>query len=159
MPSYTLPHRVSAVFQPRTQSANLVLTELDLSPPKPNSDEHLIEVHATALCASELLWAMDFSELTEPDRIALPCGDLSRIVIFAPVNSLFQPSAEVDLVVDMLRGQILADAWTAVRDGGILLGIKALPEMEKPPENMPKDVTNYFFVMEPKEWQLRILGS
>jgi len=62
--------------------------------------------------------------------------------------------AKVDLVVDMIGDQTLADAWTVVRDGGILLSIKEPPEGRKPKENAPKDVTNYFFIMKPEGWQL-----
>lgn len=62
---------------------------------------------------------------------------------------------KVDLIVDMLGKQTLADAWTAVKDGGILLSINEPPENRKPKESAPKDVTNRFFIMEPKGWQLK----
>ncbi|KAJ9633965.1 hypothetical protein H2199_009164 [Coniosporium tulheliwenetii] len=62
---------------------------------------------------------------------------------------------KVDLVIDMVGGQTLADAWTAVKDGGILLSVNEPPENRKPKENAPKDVTNLFFIMRPEGWQLK----
>ncbi|CAG8975601.1 hypothetical protein HYALB_00006808 [Hymenoscyphus albidus] len=48
----------------------------------------------------------------------------------------------VDLVIDMVGGQTLTDAWFAVRDGGRILGVNDVPE-------------SYFFVMEALGWQLK----
>jgi len=64
-------------------------------------------------------------------------------------------NTKVDLVVDMLGKQTLADAWTAVKDGGILLSINEPPENRKPKDYSPKGVTNHFFIMKPEGWQLK----
>jgi NADPH:quinone reductase-like Zn-dependent oxidoreductase len=63
-------------------------------------------------------------------------------------------AAKSDLIVDLLGKQTLTDAWTAVKDGGILLSINSPPESLKPKENLPKDVHTDFFIMEAKGWQL-----
>ena len=62
---------------------------------------------------------------------------------------------KADLIIDLVGKQTLIDAWTAVKDGGILLGINTPPDQCKPKVNLPKDVTAKFFIMEPKGWQLR----
>jgi NADPH:quinone reductase-like Zn-dependent oxidoreductase len=296
MPSITIPTTTRAVFQPDIQSTNLILTTLPLKPAKPNSSEHLIKVYATAPCAGELLWAKNFPSIMEPDRVAVPCNDLSGIVVTAPVNSPFQPGTEiytrtpaartgnardytialteelalkpknlsweeaasvplsaftayqalftqgglalgwkdeagrlanstkrvlvdagaggvgvwivqlakaagvkdiiaivgpnnidfvkslgassvinyrqqslsayisaggnkVDLAIDMLGGQALADCWTAVRAGGVLVSIREPPSGQKPTEGVAKDVRDLFFIMEPYGWQLKDIAD
>lgn len=62
---------------------------------------------------------------------------------------------KADLVIDMQGKQTLADAWTAVKDDGVLISIVEAPENYKPKENPPKDVNNYFFIMKPEGWQLK----
>ncbi|KAF2424405.1 NAD(P)-binding protein [Tothia fuscella] len=291
MSTSSLPKTVRAVLQPDIQSTDLILTELPLQQAKPNSNEHLIKVYATAPCAGELLWAKNFPSMFTEERKAVPCYDLSGVVITAPAESPFQPGAEiytrthtgtghardytiakteelaikpkglswtdsssiplsaftayqalfehgglkpawkdpagksenskkrvlitapaggvgvwvvqlakaagvkdivgvsgpanielvkslgvteivnykeqslgqwaaaggakVDLVIDMLGNQTLSDAWTAVKDGAILLSIREPPEGKKPTEHAPKDVSASFFIMEPKGWQLK----
>jgi NADPH:quinone reductase-like Zn-dependent oxidoreductase len=291
MSSSTLPTTIRAVLQPDINSKDLILTELPIQLAKEGTEEHLIKVYATAPCAGELLWAKNFADYMDKDRVAVPCNDLSGVVVTAPAGSPFQPGAEiytrtpagrtgnardftvaltselalrpknisweeaasvplsaftayqalfehgslklgwkdeagrienskkrvlvtaaaggvgvwvvqlakaagvqeiigiagpdnidfvkslgasevidykqqslgkwaaagnpkVDLVVDMLGKQTLADSWTAVKDGGILLSINEPPESRKPIINVPKDVTNYFFIMKVEGWQL-----
>jgi NADPH:quinone reductase-like Zn-dependent oxidoreductase len=95
MSSITIPKTTRAVFQPDIQSTNLILTTLPLQAAKPNTNEHLIKVYATAPCAGELLWAKNFPSIMEPDRVAVPCNDLSGIVVTAPADSPFQPGTEI----------------------------------------------------------------
>src|ERR1700712_1254331 len=95
MSSITIPKTTRAVFQPDIQSTNLILTTLPLQPAKPNTKEHLIKVYATAPCNGELLWAKNFPSIMEPDRVAVPCNDLSGIVVTAPADSPFQPGTEI----------------------------------------------------------------
>jgi NADPH:quinone reductase-like Zn-dependent oxidoreductase len=292
MSPVSLPSKVRSVFQPDIMSTDLILTDLPLQPAKEGTEEHLIKVYATAPCAGELLWAKNFPSIMEPDRVAVPCNDLSGIVVTAPANSPFQPGTEiytrtpaartgnaraytialtselalkpknvsweeaasvplsaftayqalfthgglklgwkdaagraenekktmlvtagaggvgvwvvqlaraagvgkiiaitgpdnvdfvkslgatevinykqqslgawvtagspkVDLVVDMLGGQTLADSWAAIKDGGILLSINEPPEGRKPRKNVPRDVSAVFFIMKPDGWQLK----
>lgn len=95
MSSITIPSTTRAVFQPDIQSTNLILTTLPLKPATPNTSEHLIKVYATSPCSGELLWAKNFPSIMEPDRVAIPCNDLSGIVVTAPVDSPFQPGTEI----------------------------------------------------------------
>jgi NADPH:quinone reductase-like Zn-dependent oxidoreductase len=292
MSPFTIPTTTRAVFQPDIHSTELVLTTLPLEPAKPNTNEHLIKVYATAPCAGELLWAKNFPSIMSPDRVAIPCNDLSGIVVTAPTDSPFQPGTEiytrtpaartgnardftialteelalkpknlswveaasiplsaltayqalftqgglalgwkdeasrisnsekrvlvdagaggvgvwivqlakaagvkdimaivgpdnidfvkslgatevinyrsqslgafikaggekVDLAIDMLGGQALADCWTAVRKGGILVSIRESPSGQKPKEGVAKDIRDSFFIMEPYGWQLK----
>ena len=66
---------------------------------------------------------------------------------------------KVDLIIDLLGNQTLADAWTAVKDGGVLISIREPPENRKPKENAPKDVANHFFIMKPEGWQLKEIAK
>lgn len=95
MSPITIPTTTRAVFQPDIQSTDLILTTLTLKPAKPNTEEHLIKVYATSPCSGELLWAKNFPSIMEPDRIAIPCNDLSGIVITAPPTSPFPPGTEI----------------------------------------------------------------
>lgn len=95
MSSTIIPTKTRAVFQPDIQSTDLILTTLPLKPAKPNTEEHLIKVHATSPCSGELLWAKNFPSIMEPDRVAIPCNDLSGTVITAPPNSPFPPGTQI----------------------------------------------------------------
>jgi NADPH:quinone reductase-like Zn-dependent oxidoreductase len=292
MADTSLPSKILSVFQPDINSEDLVLTDLPLQPAKKGTEEHLIKVYATSPCAGELLWAKNFPSLMDADRVAVPCNDLSGVVVTAPASSPFQPGTEiytrtpaartgnaraytialtgelalkpknlsweeaasvplsaftayqalfthgglklgwkdasgkaenakkrilitsgaggvgvwlvqlaraagvgeiiaivgpdnvefvkslgatevinyrqkslgkwaaegaskVDLVVDMLGQRTLADSWTVIKDGGILLSIREPPEGQKPDTDAPKNVAASFFVMEPDGWQLK----
>lgn len=61
-----------------------------------------------------------------------------------------------DLVFDMLGGKTLADSWLAVKDNGILLGIRENPATQKPTGNVSNNVLASFFIMDPeKGFQLK----
>ncbi|KAF2672550.1 alcohol dehydrogenase zinc-binding domain-containing protein [Microthyrium microscopicum] len=95
MASFNIPKRIRAINQPDWQSTNLELIETDTPIAKPDSDEHLIRVYATAPCAGELLWAKNFPATLEGGKSGVPCYDLSGVVVTAPANSPFQPGSEV----------------------------------------------------------------
>ncbi|EPS37762.1 hypothetical protein H072_8569 [Dactylellina haptotyla CBS 200.50] len=59
-------------------------------------------------------------------------------------------SRKVDLVIDCKGGDSLSQAWNCVKDGGKLLSIVEPTEKRKPEGCEAKDVTNYFFIMDPK---------
>lgn len=61
---------------------------------------------------------------------------------------------KVDLVVDMLGGSSLEQAWKVVRTGGKVVSIKEDPQTQKPKEGVAENVEGKFFVMEPEGWQL-----
>ena len=91
----SLPSKVQAVMQPDIQSKDLVRTELPLQLAREGTDEHLIKVYATAPCAGELLWARDYAAFMDPNRVAVPCNDLSGIVVTAPADSPFPSGTEI----------------------------------------------------------------
>ena len=95
MATTSLPSTVRAVLQPDVQSTDLKLTELPLQLAREGTEEHLIKVYATAPCAGELLWAKNFPQVMDKDRVAVPCNDLSGIVITAPPTSPFQPGTKI----------------------------------------------------------------
>ncbi|KAK6352548.1 hypothetical protein TWF730_009372 [Orbilia blumenaviensis] len=59
-------------------------------------------------------------------------------------------SRKVDLVIDCKGGESLSQSWNCVKNGGKLLSIVEATEPRKPAGNTAKDVTNYFFIMEPR---------
>ena len=64
---------------------------------------------------------------------------------------------KVDLVVDCVGGNPLDEAWTAIKDGGLLLTIVPLPgyvHPTKPSEGVGKDVKGVFFIMSANGTQL-----
>ncbi|KAK6594883.1 quinone oxidoreductase-like chloroplastic protein [Botrytis cinerea] len=61
---------------------------------------------------------------------------------------------KVDLVVDLLGGESLAQAWKVVKKGGRVVSIKEDPNARKPADGVADDVEGKFFVMEPEGWQL-----
>ncbi|KAK6611367.1 quinone oxidoreductase-like chloroplastic protein [Botrytis cinerea] len=61
---------------------------------------------------------------------------------------------KVDLVVDLLGGESLAQAWKVVKKGGRVVSIKEDPNAKKPADGVADDVEGKFFVMEPEGWQL-----
>ncbi|KAF3912852.1 Zeta-crystallin [Arthrobotrys entomopaga] len=65
---------------------------------------------------------------------------------------------KVDLVIDCRGGQSLAQSWNCVKDGGKLLSIVEPPEGRKPEGCQAKDITHYFFIMEPRGPDLANVG-
>lgn len=65
---------------------------------------------------------------------------------------------KVDLVIDCKGGESLAQSWNCVKDGGKILSIVEPTEPRKPEGCNAKDVTNYFFIMEPRGTDLLHVG-
>ena len=66
-----------------------------------------------------------------------------------------EKKGQVDIVIDLLGGQTLADAWHCVKDGGTLISIVEQPEARKPETGWKgKDVKSLFFIMHPDGQQL-----
>ncbi|KAF7862628.1 hypothetical protein EAF04_007501 [Stromatinia cepivora] len=61
---------------------------------------------------------------------------------------------KVDLVVDLLGGSSLEQAWRVVRKGGKVVSVKEDPEIRRPGEGVAEGVEGRFFVMDPEGWQL-----
>jgi len=83
-----------------TRKVSLINHKLPI--PEPNSSEHLIKMHATALCARELLWPVYFPA-PNPKKELVPGYDLAGTVVTAPASSPFQPGAEVYTRTNYLR--------------------------------------------------------
>ncbi|KAK2795313.1 hypothetical protein FQN51_000498 [Onygenales sp. PD_10] len=71
----------------------LTLIQRPIPSPTPNSDQHLIRVHATALCARELLWPKLFPVPGKEEII--PGYDLAGTAVTAPESSPFEPGDQV----------------------------------------------------------------
>jgi NADPH:quinone reductase-like Zn-dependent oxidoreductase len=85
------------LLQPDVQSTDIILTTGPIPNPRPNSSEHLVRVHATAITNGELLWEKNFPN-PEPyasTKQLVPCFDVSGTVITAPSSSPFQSGDEV----------------------------------------------------------------
>jgi NADPH:quinone reductase-like Zn-dependent oxidoreductase len=96
MSSTSVPKTARAILQPDWNSHKLIVTELEIPVPAPNSDEHLIKVHATAPCAGELDWVNQFPDFfAGKPKIGVPCYDLAGTVVTAPAGSKFQPGSEI----------------------------------------------------------------
>ncbi|EEH34318.1 alcohol dehydrogenase zinc-binding domain-containing protein [Paracoccidioides lutzii Pb01] len=65
---------------------------------------------------------------------------------------------KVDLVVDCKGGDSLAQCWSAVKDGGVLLSICEPPEGRRPGYCAVKDVRSEFFIMVPRGEDLADVG-
>lgn len=64
---------------------------------------------------------------------------------------------KVDLAIDCVGGDSLEEAWTALKDGGLVLTIAPKPDYaqpQKPAEGVGKDVTGRFFIMTENGTQL-----
>ena len=59
-----------------------------------------------------------------------------------------------DVVLDCAGGKTLEDAWTCVKDGGVVISVAQPPETKKPTENVRKDVRSVWFIVEPSRQQL-----
>lgn len=71
-----------------------LLTDHPVPLAQPDSQDHLIRMHAAGLCARELTWPKYFPP-TNPDREMVPAYDMAGTVVAAPPSSPFQPGAEV----------------------------------------------------------------
>lgn len=84
------------IFNPETNSLRL------FAKPPPEVDEsktdHLIRVHATALCARELRWPTEFPSALyadNPSRQITPGYDLVGTVVTSPPGSPFKPDDDI----------------------------------------------------------------
>lgn len=84
------------IFNPDTNTLRL----FSKPPPEPDAakTDHLIRVHATALCARELRWPIEFPSAIytdNPSRQVTPGYDLAGTVITSPTGSPFKPGDEI----------------------------------------------------------------
>jgi len=66
---------------------------------------------------------------------------------------------EVDLVIDMVGGKTLAGCWVALREGGAIISISALPDAVKPAGLEKSASKSLFFIVEPLGKNLELIGE
>ena len=88
-----------------------------------------------------------------PDNVEMVSDLGANLVINYRATSLRDwgqdPQNQVDVIIDCSGRQSLEDAWWAVREGGLLIGIVQPPEQARPEGCRAKDVRSLFFIMEP----------
>ena len=93
-----------------------------------------------------------------PDNVEMVRNLGASLVINYRATSLSDwaqnPRNQVDIVIDCSGRQSLEDAWWALREGGLLIGIVQPPEQARPEGCRAKDVRSLFFIMEPNGGQL-----
>ncbi|KAK0703873.1 hypothetical protein B0T26DRAFT_744552 [Lasiosphaeria miniovina] len=85
-----LPETMRTLLQPSRQSAEVILATVPVPTPS-HPEDVLVRVHATAPCAGELRWAVDFPDTIPADKELVPCQDLAGTVVSAPASSGFGP--------------------------------------------------------------------
>lgn len=81
------PTSARALLQLDPTSKSLALTDLPVPKITPHSNEHLIRVHAVALCNGELLWPRDFPPKNPCAEILVPGNDVAGTIVDAPDSS------------------------------------------------------------------------
>ncbi|KAF2500401.1 NAD(P)-binding protein [Lophium mytilinum] len=64
-----------------------------------------------------------------------------------------------DVILDCVGGQTLTDAWTCVREYGIIISVAEPPEGKKPGEGVSAGVRQAFFIVDPHGSQLAQITS
>jgi NADPH:quinone reductase-like Zn-dependent oxidoreductase len=92
-----------------SRSTTAVISTTSPVPTPTHPDDVLVRVHATAPCAGELNWAINFPDSVPADKELVPCQDLAGTVITAPANSGFAQG-------DRVYCRVSADRPGAARD-------------------------------------------
>ncbi|ESZ94868.1 hypothetical protein SBOR_4744 [Sclerotinia borealis F-4128] len=103
MSTTDLPKTIKSLIQPDIHSTKLILTTIPLPTITPGTTEHLIRIQSTSPCSGELLWAANFSTYTTPNKLQVPCYDLSGTVVLAPPDSPFPVGTEVYTRTSFMR--------------------------------------------------------
>ncbi len=90
----TLPQTMKSLLQASRQKTEVISITSPVPTPT-HPDDVLVRVHATAPCAGELRWAIDFPDSVPADKELVPCQDLSGTVVTAPATSGFAPGDRV----------------------------------------------------------------
>ncbi|KAK3374792.1 hypothetical protein B0H63DRAFT_256410 [Podospora didyma] len=88
MAPITLPKEMKSLLQPSRQSTEVVIVTVPVPTPS-HPEDVLVRVHATAPCAGELRWAIDFPDAVPASKVLVPCQDLAGTVVTAPAGSGF----------------------------------------------------------------------
>ena len=98
----TLPQTMKSLLQASRQKTDVISVTAPVPTPT-HPDDVLVRVHATAPCAGELRWAIDFPDSVPADKELVPCQDLSGTVVTAPAASGFAPGDRVYCRIDAAR--------------------------------------------------------
>ncbi|KAL8791988.1 MAG: hypothetical protein Q9195_005406 [Heterodermia aff. obscurata] len=90
-----LPPTARSLLQPSPLTPTLTLTTLPVPTPTPSTTEHLLRVHAFAICNGELHWPKNFPPADPSAKLLVPGYDLAGTVVIAPASSPFRPGDEV----------------------------------------------------------------
>ncbi|KAK6523820.1 hypothetical protein TWF281_001788 [Arthrobotrys megalospora] len=90
-----LPSTIRTLSQPDPNKTEVILTTVPLPTITPDSNEHLIRVHATSPCSGELRWPSFALSYYGKDPKIVPGYDLSGTVVQAPANSPFPAGSEI----------------------------------------------------------------
>jgi NADPH:quinone reductase-like Zn-dependent oxidoreductase len=99
---------MKTLLQASRQTTEVISTTSPLPVPT-HPEDVLVRVHATAPCAGELDWAVNFPDSIPADKVLVPCQDLSGTVVRAPESSGFAPG-------DRVYCRIKADRAGGARD-------------------------------------------
>jgi len=116
---------MKSLLQPSRISTALTLLPFAPLPIPTHPDDVLVRVHATAPCAGELNWAINFPEAIPPEKEMVPCQDLAGTVVAAPASSGFKTGNRVYC-------RISAERAGAARD----YALPRVGELAKIPEGM-----------------------
>lgn len=86
MASRALPQTMRTLLQASRKTTQVISTTVPLPTPT-HPDDVLVRVHATAPCAGELLWAVNFPDAIPASKELVPCQDLAGTVIAPPKNN------------------------------------------------------------------------
>lgn len=64
-----------------------------------------------------------------------------------------------DVILDMVGGQTLSDAWYAIKQTGKLISVHSHPERCRPAELSNKYAVSLFFILEPRGWELEKIAG
>ncbi len=121
------------------------------------------KVYVTAASGSVGTWIVQLARWAGAEVIASSGADsiervkllgASEVLDYRAVNikewALSDPSHNVDLVIDCIGRNSLADAWWVVKSGGTLISIFEPPEQQRPKEiDAEKErIKNFFFIQE-----------
>ena len=99
---------MKSLLQASRKSDEVIIVTSPL--PKPtHPGDVLVRVHATAPCAGELLWAVNFPDSVPEDKELVPCQDLAGTVITARAGSGFDTGDRVYCRIDAGRAGAARD--------------------------------------------------
>ncbi|KAK4153519.1 zinc-binding dehydrogenase-domain-containing protein [Chaetomidium leptoderma] len=108
MASQALPQTMKTLLQASRTTTEVISATAPLPTPS-HPEDVLVRVHATAPCAGELLWAVNFPDSVPPEKIMVPCQDMAGTVVTAPASSGFASGDRVYCRIDAGRAGAARD--------------------------------------------------